>query len=237
MRPLRVICAMILLAVGLCLPLKVDASDRTIIILARHGESEYNAARRFQGALDIPLSEKGLKQADMLAAGLKNVPIDVFISSPMQRAYVTTQKCADLHGKEIAYTDKRLSEASYGDWSGKSRDEIQSRFPREYKLLEEQRLKYTPPKGESLKTLQKRCRAALNDIVKKYPGQTIFVGAHSACNAVLICSVLDVGLNHSDQFRQDNTCVDVLEYKNGRWRLLLMNSVEHLGYLYKNMGK
>ena len=219
------------------LPVTVQAAHRTIVILVRHGETDYNKEGRFQGALDIPLNETGLKQADMLAEALKDVPIDVFISSPMKRAYVTTEKCAALHGMEIAYTDKRLSEASYGDWAGKPREEIKKKFPREYKLQHEKRWKYTPPNGESLKSIQKRYREALNDAVAKYPGKTILIGAHSGGNAAVLCSVLDINLNHYNKLRQDNTCVNVLEYKDGEWRLLLMNSVEHLGYLYKGMKK
>ena len=219
------------------LPMTVQAATRTIIILVRHGETDYNKEHRFQGALDIPLNETGLKQADMLAESLKDVPIDVFIASPMKRAYVTTEKCAALHGMQIAYADKRLSEASYGDWAGKKKSEVKKDFAREYKLLNKKRWKYTPPNGESLQSIQKRYRAALDDAVRKYPGKTILIGAHSGGNAAVICSVLDINLNHYNKFKQDNTCVNVLKYKDGEWKLLLMNSVEHLGYLYKGMNK
>lgn len=227
--------AMILLLASFLLPVTVQAAERTIIILIRHGETEYNKEDRFQGTVDIPLDETGLKQADMLAESLKDVPIDVFISSPLKRAYVTTEKCAALHGMKVVYTDARLSEASYGDWAGQLRSDIKKKFPREYKLQSEQRWKFTPPHGESLKSMQKRYRAALDDIIAKYPGKTILVGAHSGGNITLLCSVLNINLNHYNQFEQDNTCVNVLAYENGEWRLLLMNSVEHLGYLYKGM--
>jgi len=227
--------AMILLLVSFLLPVTVQAAERTIIILIRHGETDYNKEGIFQGALDIPLNANGLRQADLLAESLKDVPIDVFIASPLSRAYVTTEKCAALHGMKVAYTDARLSEASYGDWAGQLRSDIKKKFPREYKLQSEQRWKFTPPHGESLKSMQKRYRAALDDIIAKYPGKTILVGAHSGGNITLLCSVLNINLNHFNQFEQDNTCVNVLAYENGEWQLLLMNSVEHLGYLYKGM--
>ena len=229
--------AMIFLLTIFFLPLDAQAAESTYVILIRHGETDYNRQHLFQGSLDIPLNSMGLKQADLLAQALKDVPIDVFISSPMLRAYVTTEKCAALHGMQIAYADKRLSEASYGQWAGKSTAEIKKDFAREYKLLNEQRWKYTPPGGESLKSTQKRYRAALDDAIKKYPGKTILIGAHSAGNAALICSVLDIKLDHFNQFKQDNTCINVLEYKDGKWRLLLLNSVDHLGYLYKGVHR
>ena len=229
--------AIIFLLASFLLPVTVQAAEPTFVILVRHGETEYNRQHLFQGALDIPLDDMGLKQADLLAESLKDVPIDVFISSPMKRAYVTTEKCAALHGMQIAYADKRLSEASYGEWAGKSTAEVKKNFAREYKLLNEKRWAYTPPGGESLKSTQKRYRAALDDAVKKFPGKTIFIGAHSAGNAALICSVLDINLNHYNKFKQDNTCVNVLKYQDGEWTLLLMNSVEHLGYLFKGVHR
>ena len=229
--------AIIFLLASFLLPVTVQAAEPTFVILVRHGETEYNRQHLFQGALDIPLDDMGLKQADLLAESLKDVPIDVFISSPMIRAYVTTEKCAALHGMQIAYADKRLSEASYGEWAGKSTAEIKKNFAREYKLLNEKRWAYTPPGGESLKSMQKRYRAALDDAVKKYPGKTIFIGAHSGGNAALICSVLDINLNHYNKFKQDNTCINVLKYQDGEWTLLLMNSVEHLGYLFKGVHR
>ncbi|MBQ9495994.1 MAG: histidine phosphatase family protein, partial [Selenomonadaceae bacterium] len=65
---------MILLLASFLLPVTVQAAERTIIILIRHGETEYNKEDRFQGTMDIPLDETGLRQADMLAESLKDVP-------------------------------------------------------------------------------------------------------------------------------------------------------------------
>ena len=69
-------------------PAQVSA-EVTTVILVRHGETTYNAQKRYQGFLDIPLNENGLAQAKLLAKSLKDYPIDVFIASPLQRAYVT----------------------------------------------------------------------------------------------------------------------------------------------------
>ena len=233
----KVIFAAIFAAIIL-LPLNFASAEKTIIILARHGETEYNKTHRYQGALDIPLNETGLHQADLLAESLKDVAIDVYISSPMERAYVTTEKVAALHGRQVDSVDNRLKEASYGDWAGKTFKEIEAAHPKEYLLQWKKRWAYTPPNGESLQSIQKRYRAVLDDVVKKYPGKTILIGAHSAGNAAVLCSLLNVPLKERyNQIKQDNTCVNVLEYSDGQWKILLMNSVEHLGYLYKGSKK
>jgi len=222
-----------LLAITFLLPTNVASAEKTIIILIRHGETEYNKTHRYQGALDIPLNETGLHQAELLAERLKNVPIDIFISSPMERAYVTTEKIAALHDRTIDYVDNRLKEASYGDWAGKTFDEVKAEHPREYLLQWKKRWSYTPPNGESLQSIQKRYRAVLDDVVKKYPGKVVLIGAHSAGNSAVLCSLLNVPLkDRYNQIKQNNTCVNVLEYNDGKWEILLMNSVDHLGYLY-----
>ena len=90
------------LCLALALPVQAAKNDEpvTTVILVRHGQTDYNKENRYQGFLDIPLNEKGLAQADQLAASLKDVHIDVFIASPLKRAYVTTEKCA----KDMRYS-------------------------------------------------------------------------------------------------------------------------------------
>ncbi len=66
-------------------------------MIVQHGETDYNKAKRYQGHLDILLNA----------------------ASPLSRAYVTAEKIAKSHGMTIAYTDDRLKEIDYGDWSGK----------------------------------------------------------------------------------------------------------------------
>ena len=230
--------AAILLAVTFMLSTSVASAEKTIVILIRHGETDYNKSHRYQGALDIPLNETGLHQAELLAERLKDVPIDVFVSSPMDRAYVTTEKVAAAHGRQIDFVDNRLKEAGYGDWAGKTFKEIEAAHPKEYLLQWKKRWAYTPPGGESLQSIQKRYRAALDDIVAKYPGKIVLVGAHSAGNSAVICSLLNVPLKERyNQIKQDNTCVNVLEYEDGKWEIRLMNSIDHLGVLYKGQKK
>ena len=208
-------------------------SDVTHVILVRHGQTDYNLEGRWQGFLDIPLNDTGIRQAELLAESLKDVPIDVFISSPLKRAYVTTEKCAQLHGKDIAYTDDRLKEINFGVWAGMKKTDVAKKYAELNKLWEERPWLVKIPQGESIRELGNRYLEALEDAARKYPGKTIFTGAHSLGNMALICKALDISLVHFGQLGQDNTCVNVLEYKDGQWRLLLMNSISHTGKLYK----
>ena len=205
----------------------------TYVILVRHGQTDYNKADRYQGFLDIPLNETGLSQADLLAKSIKNMHIDVFIASPLKRAYVTTEKCAQAKGMKISYTDDHLKEINYGRWAGMYKKDIAKQEPEAAQMWNKEPWKMQLPEGESLQQLAQRYRAALDDAVARYPGKTIFIGAHSKGNMALLCNVLGIGLEHYNQLEQDNTCVNVLEYKNGQWKLVLMNSIAHTGKLYK----
>ena len=212
------------------------SAEVTTVILVRHGQTDYNKSQRWQGVLDIPLNENGLKQAELLAKSLKNYPIDVFISSPLNRAYVTTEKVAKLHGKTIAYTDERLREINFGDCAGLNPKEREEKFSAEMALWKNRPWLVTFPNGENLRDMQYRGRAALEDAVAKYPGKTIFIGAHSFLNAVVICSVLGLDTQHFPQIAQDNTCVNVLQHEDGVWKVVTMNSVAHLGKLTVDGG-
>ena len=105
----------------------------TRIILVRHGETTWNIEGRYQGQEDTPLSERGLKQGHLLADGLRNIPIDLAISSPLQRSYQTCKFCADLHNLPVA-TDERLLEINHGSWEGVLAGDIQKQYPVEFNM-------------------------------------------------------------------------------------------------------
>lgn len=79
--------------------------------------------------------------------------------------------------------------------------------------------------------MRRRVRAAFDDIARDHDGQTVLVAAHDAVNKAILCDILGLGMDHFWQIKQDNACINVIECTNGTWRLVLMNSTVHLGYL------
>lgn len=207
----------------------------TRIILVRHGETTWNIEGRYQGQEDTPLSERGLKQGHLLAEGLRNIPIDLAISSPLKRSYQTCKFCADLHNLPVA-TDERLLEINHGSWEGVLADDIQKQYPVEFAQWHSEPEKVVMPGGgESLEDVRKRVRAAFDEYVVKYPDKTILVAAHDAVNKAIICDILGLGMEHFWQIKQDNTCINVLEYNEGVWRTVLLNSTNHMGFLFSGI--
>lgn len=206
----------------------------TRIILVRHGETTWNVEGRYQGQEDTPLSQRGLQQGQLLAEGLRNLPIDLCISSPLQRSYQTCKFCADLHKLPVA-TDERLLEINHGTWEGVLAKDIEAQYPQEFHQWHTQPHLAQMPGGENLEDVRRRVRAAFDDYAAAYPNQTILVAAHDAVNKAIICDLLELSMEHFWQIKQDNTCINVLEYQDGIWRIVLLNSTAHMGFLFSGI--
>lgn len=96
------------------------------LFIIRHAESEWNPIGRYQGLLDPGLSERGLKQVELLGRALEKEKIDVIYSSPLKRTYQTAQEIAKRQGLEII-EDKRIIEIDHGVWSGMLVEEVRER--------------------------------------------------------------------------------------------------------------
>lgn len=101
------------------------------IVLLRHGRTEWNATRRYQGQADPPLDDVGLAQAIEVASLIAAMRPDLLISSDLQRARQTAEKVASLTGLELSL-DSRLRERHLGHWQGLTREEVASRYPDEF---------------------------------------------------------------------------------------------------------
>ena len=75
----------------------------------------------------------------------------------------------------------------------------------------------------------------MEEIHEKYPDKTILVAAHDAVNKAIICDILGLGMEHFWQIKQDNTCINVLECNEGVWRAVLLNSTNHMGFLFSGI--
>ena len=149
----------------------------THLILIRHGETDWNVTGRYQGQDDPPLNAKGLAQARELANALREVPLDVLVSSPLRRAYRTAEILAEALELPL-HVEPRLMEINQGDWQGRLRAEIAGRYPEQFRLWETEPWQVTPPGGEHLSQVQARVYAALDDILVRYEGQRVGVVAH-----------------------------------------------------------
>ena len=204
------------------------------IILIRHGETTWNAEGRYQGQVDTPLSEKGLAQGRKAAQALEHVHIDACMASPLSRAYTTCLFAAQLHGLPVE-TDPRLTEIAHGAWEGRHADEIETAYPEEFHLWHTHPERVQMPDGENLEDVRRRARAAFDDMTARYDGKTLLVAAHDAVNKAILCDIMGLSMDHFWQVKQDNACINVIEHDKGAWRIVLLNSTTHLGFLFSGI--
>jgi broad specificity phosphatase PhoE len=100
----------------------------TTLLLARHGETDWNRARRWQGHADRPLTELGREQAAALAERLADIALDAVYSSDLRRAAETAAAVAEAQGLQVVELPE-LREVSVGSWEGLTRDEAEAMFP------------------------------------------------------------------------------------------------------------
>lgn len=148
----------------------------TRLIVWRHGNTDWNAANRVQGQLDVPLNDLGQEQAATAAPLLAALRPDALVASDLKRAASTAQALAALTGLPVR-TDVRLRERYYGLWQGLTMSEVRERFPAEHARW---RAGEQDPgcEVESLDDLGKRVGAALQDAADAAPGGTIVVATH-----------------------------------------------------------
>jgi len=138
----------------------------TTILLARHGESDWNRAGRWQGHADRPLTDLGREQARALAARLAEIDLDAIYSSDLERARNTAELVAATKGLAVTAVPE-LREVDVGSWSGLTRAEAEQRFPDEFARWLAGREGWTD--GETYEQLGDRIVRALRRIGDDHP--------------------------------------------------------------------
>ena len=146
----------------------------TRILLARHGETEWNRIGRWQGQADPPLNDTGLRQAAELADRLAGQPISAVYASDLRRASETARVVADHLGVELT-EDAGLREIDVGSWSGLTRAEVEERFPEGFSRWQAGGIGHD---GETSDQLTERVVAAVERIAHAHPGETVLAVTH-----------------------------------------------------------
>lgn len=182
------------------------------ILLARHGETSWNAEGRYQGQEDIPLSEVGEAQARSLGERLRHVHIDRAVASPLKRALRTAELALGDDRLAKLTTDAGLMEIAHGTWEGLLAAEIRERDPDRLHAWRHAPHEVLMPEGESLQHVFDRAWPALARAAEGLgEHDTLLVVAHDAVNRVLLCNVLGIPLAKLWTFRQAPTTLNLLE--------------------------
>lgn len=182
------------------------------ILLARHGETQWNVEGRCQGqGFDIPLSETGQAQARSLGARLAGEPIVRAVASPLLRARQTAELALGDRAGLLSF-DPGLMEISHGDWEGRVQEEIRAGWPDLQRAWRERPDQVTLPGGESLQAVADRAWPAFRAACAGLGAEEVgLVVTHDAVCRTVLCRILGLPLARVWAFRQASTCLNLLE--------------------------
>ncbi|MGF1537670.1 MAG: histidine phosphatase family protein [Elainellaceae cyanobacterium] len=186
------------------------------LLLVRHGETDWNRDKRFQGQIDIPLNDTGRQQAAQCADFLKAAQIDRAVSSSLARPKETAEIILKPHVGVPLSTMDTLQEISHGLWEGELEPDINKAYPGLLQQWKDAPETVQMPEGENLQQVWNRAIVAWSQIVAEAkPGEVILVSAHDAVNKALLCYLVGLGPEHFWTFKQGNGAVSVIDYTSG----------------------
>ena len=185
----------------------------TRVYLMRHGEVVNGGEKRYNGHIDVDITENGIQQMHRLAGLLSGKSISAIYSSDLIRSVKGAQIIAARIG--TSHTPLReLRERSVGAWEGLTAEEIRERFPVEYVQWRTDLLGYRPPGGECLSDVRERVLPVFRRLVRSHPEQEIGMLLHGGVNRVIMAEAL--GMDMLNLFRIDQAfgALNIIEYHN-----------------------
>ena len=158
------------------------------LYIIRHGETEWNKVKRLQGQTDIPLAKEGIRLAKVTGEEMQHLPIDLAISSPLERALQTAQLLTEGRNVPIL-TDERIIEISFGEWEGECIFDSEA-LPKEFRQLfyEDPMHCIRPPKGETFADVCRRTGEFYQSLLANpdYADKNILISTHGAAGRCLL---------------------------------------------------
>ncbi|HWT53700.1 MAG TPA: histidine phosphatase family protein [Rhodocyclaceae bacterium] len=197
----------------------------TRVCIVRHGETDWNAERRIQGQIDIPLNATGRQQAQAAARGLAQQSFAAIYSSDLQRAYDTAAAASALLGLPVQ-AETGLRERHYGEFQGLTQDEIKARADFERYIKRDASFAFG--NGESLAGFAERIKRTLNALAQRHTGDSILIFAHGGVLDVIYRIATHRPLETARDFPIPNAALNWIEIGNPDWQLLEWGVRAHL---------
>lgn len=191
------------------------------LILVRHAAAEGDG--RFQGQLDVALTDAGRRQLRSLAEKLSRYPMQAIYASDLMRARETAAAVGRRRRLSVK-SRAELREMGFGEWQGRSWEEIEKRFPRLASEWMNRFPRLQIPGAERFAHFRKRVEGAIQRIVAGHRRQCVLVVAHAGVIRTFLAKALRI--RERDMFRlpQDPGGVNVVDYLNGNWIVRCVNA-------------
>jgi alpha-ribazole phosphatase len=198
-------------------------SEVTRLLLVRHAQPEEEARGRCYGTLDIGLSVRGQRDAQLLARTLDHIRLAAVYTSPRERAIATAAPLAVAHGL-TPLVDDALRELDFGDFEGHTYDEIAAGHPELYRQWMETPTLVQFPGGESYAKLRVRALAAMDAIRGRHDGETVAVVSHGGVLRAMLAGCLSIPDEAIFRIDQSYVAVSIVDWIDSVPLVRLVNS-------------
>ncbi len=199
------------------------------LYFVRHGQTDLSLANSFCGSIDPPLNANGMRMAEALAARYGSERWAAIYASPRLRTRQTAAPTATEAQIDVQIAEG-LQEIAYGQWEGRSEEEVQRSEPERFADWSAHPGRVSPPGGETAVDIAARAMPVIESIRKNHSDGKVLVVSHKATLRVILCALLGVDV---DLFRarieQRVAAVSVVEFKKSGPLLQVLGDVSHLG--------
>jgi len=199
----------------------------TRFIVVRHGETEWNVAKRIQGARDSALTANGRAQAEAIGQRLARERFDALISSNLGRAVQTAERVSAHSGLPIR-TDARLQERNFGAGEGMTYEEIDRAYPDVFSRERETDPDIVIPGGESRRQFHDRVHAAFEALAREHDGKRVAVITHGGVLSTLYRVVHGIPVAHAHRITISNASYNAVAFDADAWTLEAWDDTAHL---------
>ncbi len=208
----------------------------TLVLCIRHGETDWNAARRVQGHTDIDLNARGFAQAAALARALAGQTLHAIYSSDLRRARHTAEPLARERDMPLRF-EPALRERAFGTFEGRTFTELETLHPQECERWRRRDPEWgAPGGGEVLRDFRDRVRDALLAIARRHRGQTVAVLTHGGALDCLYRIATGQDLSAARTWELRNAAINRLLVSEDHVGLVGWNDCGHLDEVLDESG-
>jgi broad specificity phosphatase PhoE len=193
----------------------------------RHGETAWSRERRFSGIRDIPLTERGQRQADALARALTDERVAAVYTSPLERARVCAEIVARPHRLSVRI-EPALREMAFGEWEGLTRADIETGTSAMMATWRTSPERAAPPGGERLVDVVARVGKGLQQIRDSHPEGVVVLVSHAIVLRLIVLDALGLGPERLWSLDASPAGLTEIEYQTGWATVHRMNTLAHL---------
>ena len=201
--------------------------SETVLTLVRHGETQWNAAGRIQGHLDIPLNATGLAQAAAIGERLGGEAFDAILSSDLERALQTVRPIV-RHSEQTLVREARLRERHLGVLQGLTGEEAATRHAQAWQAFKARHPDSPLEGGETLAEFSRRVVGLIEYLLMTCTGSRLLLVTHGGVLDAAYRHATALPLNAPRDFPIYNASVNVLRRRGGAWTVESWGDVSHL---------